>query len=98
VISVVPTLILSGQFDPITPGSYGQEAARTLRRSTVVELLGSSHDPASTSPCGVAITQHFLQDPTTTPDTSCADDTPLVFVREIPAAAIALTNADVPTP
>ncbi|NOK57855.1 MAG: hypothetical protein GFH27_549287n159 [Chloroflexi bacterium AL-W] len=98
VVSDVPTLILSGQFDPITPGSYGQEAAQTLSRSTVVELLGSSHDPASTSPCGVAITQRFLQDPTVAPDTGCADDTPLVFATEIPTAALALTNADVPTP
>lgn len=98
VVSDVPTLILSGQFDPATPPRYGEEAAQTLGRSTVVELLGSSHDPASASPCGVTIVQSFLQAPTATPDTSCADDAPIVFATEIPAAAIAATNADVPTP
>jgi pimeloyl-ACP methyl ester carboxylesterase len=98
VVSDVPTLILSGQFDPITPGSYGEQAAQTLGRSTAVELLGSFHDPGSTSACAVAIIQRFLQNPTATPDTSCAADAPIVFVPEIPAAVIALTNADVPTP
>jgi pimeloyl-ACP methyl ester carboxylesterase len=98
VVSDVPTLILSGQFDPATPPSYGEEAARTLGRSTVVELLGSSHDPALAGPCGVTIVQRFLQDPTTTPDISCADDAPIVYALEIPAGFIARTNADVPTP
>ena len=98
VVSDVPTLILSGEFDPVTPVSYGEEAARTLGRSTVVELLGSSHDPTLASPCGVTIVQSFLQNPTTTPDTNCADDAPIVFATEIPAEAIAATNADVPTP
>ncbi|NJM07120.1 alpha/beta fold hydrolase [Candidatus Gracilibacteria bacterium] len=98
VVSDVPTLILSGQFDPATPPSYGEEAAQTLGRSTVVELVGSSHDPASASPCGVTIVQSFLQDPAATLDTSCADDAPIVFATEIPAEAIAVTNADVPTP
>lgn len=98
VVSDVPTVILSGEFDPITPQSYGEQAAQTLGRSTVVELLGSSHDPASASPCGVAIVQSFLQNPAATLDTSCADDAPIVFATEIPAGVIARTNADVPTP
>jgi pimeloyl-ACP methyl ester carboxylesterase len=98
VVSDVPTLILSGQFDPVTPVSYGAEAARTLGRSTAVELLGTSHDPTLASPCGIAIVQSFLQNPAATLDASCADDAPIVFAAEIPAALIAATNADVPTP
>jgi pimeloyl-ACP methyl ester carboxylesterase len=98
VVSDVPTVILSGQFDPITPVSYGQESGRTLGHSTVVELLGLSHDPVSASPCGATIVESFLQNPAATLDTSCADDAPIVFTTEIPAVFIARTNADVPTP
>ena len=43
VSSDVPTLVLSGGFDPITPTAGAREVARTLSRSTFVELPSLGH-------------------------------------------------------
>ena len=41
--SDVPTLILSGGFDPITPSEWGREVGRTLSRSTFVVFGSLGH-------------------------------------------------------
>ena len=70
--SDVPTLLLSGQYDPITPLSYAQDAAKTLSRGTSVELPGIGHDPVTTSgACGESIILGFYQQPLAQPDTAC---------------------------
>ena len=40
VVSDVPTLVLSGRFDPITPPAFGDVVARTLSRAKVLRLEG----------------------------------------------------------
>ena len=80
VASDIPTLIVSGEYDPITPPVYGDLAATTLPNSVIVVIDGVSHDPLSTSgSCGFAIVADFLTDPTRAPESSCADDTPIEF-------------------
>jgi pimeloyl-ACP methyl ester carboxylesterase len=56
------TLVMSGSFDPITPPSWGEQAARTLSNSTLVEVKGQSHG-ASLSSCGSDIVRAFLKSP-----------------------------------
>lgn len=71
--SDLPTLLLSGQYDPITPPNYGVDAAKTLPKSFTVEFPGVGHDPISTSGmCGAGIIVGFLQNPAAKPDTACA--------------------------
>jgi pimeloyl-ACP methyl ester carboxylesterase len=43
VISSTPALLLSGEFDPVTPPRYGEEVARTLSRSRHFALRGQGH-------------------------------------------------------
>lgn len=69
----LPTLLLSGQYDPITPPNYSTDAAKTLPKSVTVEFPGVGHDPIETSgACGAGIIVGFLQNPAAKPDTACS--------------------------
>ncbi len=69
--SDIPTLILSGQHDPITPPRLGELAAETLNHSFVFEFPGQAHGVINDSPCPISMTIAFLNDPTTAPDAGC---------------------------
>lgn len=43
VVSDVPALLISGERDPATPPSYGEQAARTLKRARRVVIPDGSH-------------------------------------------------------
>src|SRR5690606_3161524 len=43
-VSDVPTLLLSGEFDPVTPPRYGDEVAATLSRARHLTLRGQGHN------------------------------------------------------
>jgi pimeloyl-ACP methyl ester carboxylesterase len=74
VISDVPTLVLAGQFDPVTPPEWGRRAAESLSNSYFYEFPGWGHGVMRSSTCGLEIGLQFLNDPTTKPDTSCIDE------------------------
>jgi pimeloyl-ACP methyl ester carboxylesterase len=71
VTSTIPTLLISGSFDPITPPSWGRLAAETLPNSTFVEMGDEGH--GSATECSALIFGSFLIDPTAPLDTSCAE-------------------------
>jgi len=72
VTSDVPTLVLSGQFDPITPPEWGQLAAQTLSQSVFIELPNAGHGASLTGgDCPRNIVLAFFDDPTAKPDDSC---------------------------
>jgi pimeloyl-ACP methyl ester carboxylesterase len=73
VVSAIPTLILAGQYDPITPPDFGRIAGRTLRNSVVFEFPGVGHYAGSGSPCAHAIMLQFLNNPEQRPDAACID-------------------------
>ncbi len=80
VISDVPTLILTGEFDPITPPLWARLAAETLGNSYYYEFPGLGHGIMRSNRCGFRIGNQFLEDPYTEPDASCIDELPgLVF-------------------
>lgn len=73
VTSDIPTLLLSGRFDPITPPSFAQTAADSLPNDyNLVDPL-ASHGVAFLSPCVNGIVREFLDDPTTRPSAACLD-------------------------
>ncbi|NIT65351.1 MAG: alpha/beta hydrolase, partial [Gemmatimonadetes bacterium] len=43
VSSDIPTLVLGGEFDPITPPQYGRQAAATLPNSFFFQYPGLGH-------------------------------------------------------
>ncbi len=71
VVSDIPTLILSGEFDPITPPEYGDIAAQTLAQSYVYTFPNVGHGAALTGDCVNQIIVDFLDNPTVEPDASC---------------------------
>ncbi|GAB4519703.1 MAG: hypothetical protein OHK0046_28990 [Anaerolineae bacterium] len=69
--SDIPTLVLSGQFDPITPPEWGQAAADYLPNSFHFVFPGMGHGTVDLHPCPTDIALAFLADPFTEPDSSC---------------------------
>lgn len=59
VVADIPTLILSGNLDPVTPPSNGDKSASTLPNSYHIVSNSSAHIVVST-PCGVAMVNDFL--------------------------------------
>jgi hypothetical protein len=74
VSSNVPTLLLAGQFDPITPPSYAAAAAQYLSNSHLVTAPTTSHGVAFVDNCIDRIVHQFLDRPDTRPDTGCLDN------------------------
>jgi len=69
--SDIPSLILAGEFDPITPPEWGQMMAGHLANSYFFEFRGNGHWVTRSSHCAFAIMLAFLDNPTITPDASC---------------------------
>ncbi len=91
VVSDVPTLVMAGEFDPVTPPEWGELAAETLSNSQFVLLTGESHG-VSPSECGNSIVREFLANPTQDIDASCVDDETVIFVAE-PGSEIDMEEA-----
>ena len=73
-MSDVPALVLSGEFDPITPPAWGDLAAASLSASTHVVVPTLSHSLVNRDQCVDDIIIEFFEDPTTELSTGCLDD------------------------
>jgi len=71
VTSAIPTLVLAGGYDPITPPEYGRMAAATLANASFFEFPGLAHGVSTGADCPTQILLDFLEDPTVTPDAGC---------------------------
>lgn len=70
--SDIPTLVLAGEYDPLTPPEDSRHASETLSRSTFVVFPGMGHATVFASPeCPEVIFRSFLADPTAAVDVSC---------------------------
>jgi pimeloyl-ACP methyl ester carboxylesterase len=90
VASEVPTLILSGELDPVTPAVWGAQVARHLTRSRHVTMRGTGHGVVTTA-CGNRLITRFLEiGRAETLDTGCAarsDRPPFVLTASGPDSA-----------
>ena len=75
VVSGIPTLVFLGHLDVETPIGWGRDVAKGLSRSTVVEWRNQGHIAAAHDQklCAGNIAASFLQDPSRTPDVTCAE-------------------------
>ena len=73
VVSELPTLLMAGRFDPITPPADAESLLEGLSNASYVELPHTGH-AALVDPCGQEIAVAFLADPATPPPTSCVAD------------------------
>jgi pimeloyl-ACP methyl ester carboxylesterase len=80
--TVVPTLVLAGEFDPVTRPSQSQHVAALIGpKARWIEFPHMGHnigtprasDGRAFSPCGAKIAAAFIDNPAQPPDTSCAD-------------------------
>ncbi len=88
----IPTLLMSGEYDPITPADYGRRVAETLPQSVHVEFPGIAHGAIVSGTCPASIAAAFLNNPTAELDLSCVEAMGLRF-----AADFALTERTVGT-
>jgi pimeloyl-ACP methyl ester carboxylesterase len=75
-ISDIPTLVLEGELDPVTPPEYGRRVAGNLSNSYFFEFPGFGHAGESTSECALRITAAFIEDPLAKPDAACVAEMP----------------------
>ncbi|MEA1618022.1 alpha/beta hydrolase [Erythrobacter sp. T5W1-R] len=84
----VPTLVLNGAYDPVTPQSYGEAVAANLKNAYVYTFPGLGHGsffPAAgmpTTDCSITIATAFLANPGQAPDSSCVAKVKPLFVVE----------------
>jgi pimeloyl-ACP methyl ester carboxylesterase len=91
VVSDIPTLLISGEYDGVTPPEFGRMVAGHLSNSYFIEVPGAAHSGESSTPCALKITAAFLDDPTVAPDVSCLAEMPgLVFAVPAAGGGIAL--------
>ncbi|HET8627374.1 MAG TPA: alpha/beta hydrolase [Thermomicrobiales bacterium] len=83
--SAVPTLLISGQFDPITPPAYAALVRPGLSHSASVVLPGGGHTPSFATPCGFSLAVGFVNDPSAAPNTSCVAGLTVTF-KPLPAS------------
>ncbi len=96
IVSDIPTLVMGGQYDPVTPFSYAEEVAANLANSVVLEFPAVGHSVINSSTCAASIATAFIEDPSAAPDDSCIADMPPVQFS-VPVTDVSLepfTNAD----
>ncbi len=71
VYSETPALLLSGEYDPITPPAWATLAAETLPMSHTYTLRGIGHGVIRSGDCGAQIALAFLSEPRRTPEHDC---------------------------
>lgn len=69
--SDIPTLVLVGQFDPITPLVFADAAMDGLTHGTKVVVPGGGHSVIRAGDCPASLGISFLNAPETPLDTSC---------------------------
>ncbi|MDR6293010.1 MULTISPECIES: alpha/beta fold hydrolase [Inquilinus] len=102
VSSTVPTLLLTGSFDPITPPEYAYIAAQTLTNGRVIEFRAGSHSLLTTEACAPQLVARFIEAPTAPLDEFCPNRTlgprftTAGLADQPPSAAAATTEARSP--
>jgi pimeloyl-ACP methyl ester carboxylesterase len=76
VVSAVPTLVLQGEFDAITPPDAGRLAASRLRHGYYIEFAQVGHKVIDQSVCGQKIAALFFDSPERNPVLPCLREKP----------------------
>ena len=76
VVSAVPALILSGEYDPVTPSHWGDRVAADLVNSTHFIVPRGGHVALFDDLCAMRILRAFLTEPAAELDGSCMQERP----------------------
>lgn len=72
--SDIPTLILAGEYDPITPPEWGRMVDSALANSSFFEFPSAGHGVITSNECSFGMALTFLRSPDREPDSSCIDE------------------------
>jgi pimeloyl-ACP methyl ester carboxylesterase len=78
--SEIPTLLLVGAYDPVTPLEYAQLAAESLANVTIVQFADQGHGALTSGGCATGIIAQFLAQPEQAPIADCSQHGTLEFV------------------
>jgi pimeloyl-ACP methyl ester carboxylesterase len=84
----IPTLVLNGAYDPVTPQPYGEAVARNLKSAYVYTFPGLGHGSFFPPPgmpatdCVMQIATDFLAKPRQAPNSNCLTQLKPLFVVE----------------
>lgn len=90
--SDIPTLLISGGLDPITPPAWADSAALGLPNSHVYTVAGGGHGSSLTESCPGSLVAAFLDNPSAAPDASCLDEIVVRFSMAGDAVEIELES------
>jgi hypothetical protein len=85
----IPTMLLSGEFDPTVPPQMAKVAAERLTNAYLYTFPGIGHSVLGSSTCAHAMMLAFLDDPAQAPDASCLEQIPGLVFR-LPIAEVTL--------
>ena len=71
VVSDIPTLVLAGSLDPITPPGWGELAAQSLANSSFILLPGMGHSLIDYYDCPNSLIASFFDHPEQALDSNC---------------------------
>ncbi len=94
--SDIPTLVLAGQYDPITPPAGADQVTAGLTNAYSFLLPHEGHGITPTG-CGSELVAAFIDDPGTEPNDSCIADSPAPFwtpLAEQPAIELVEFQSD----
>ncbi|HZP98366.1 MAG TPA: alpha/beta hydrolase [Reyranella sp.] len=77
--SDIPTLLLSGSYDWLTPPAWGKAAAQALSVSRHVVFHGQGHGVSSQEPCAARLRDEFFVTPDPRAVPGCPTNVPLDF-------------------
>ena len=90
-VSDIPTLLMTGEFDTITPPAYLDWVAQNLSNVHTFVFPGEGH--GGIDACRLQVMLDFIDDPGQAPDAACIADMGVVF--ELPGADGSITLDDI---
>ncbi|MFG3817869.1 alpha/beta hydrolase [Limnothrix redekei] len=78
----IPTLLLSGNLDPVTPPPFGNQVAASLSRAYHYTFPGLGHGAFASSDCANRLVRDFLRNPNQAPDGRCVAQ--VQFMPQVP--------------
>lgn len=93
----IPVMIMSGQYDPITPRYYGEYLGSKFQQAYVYTYPGMGHGTfLASAPCPGLMAADFLDDPTQPPYNGCLQDiTPQFTANATTVDALTLARTEV---
>ncbi|MGB0388407.1 MAG: alpha/beta hydrolase [Ardenticatenaceae bacterium] len=79
VTSNIPTLVISGRFDPLTPPEWANRSTAAFPNRYIYTLENAGHDSAAAYNCAQPMVHDFFTNPTQAPNSACVAQQTIQF-------------------